>query len=651
MASQPQLHRGHADIGTPATRPPPQRRNFLLWLLLGAKQYGLPFAVEVALFYVTLLVFQTLGYQVRPTATIPVLPIGFVLVTLAMAAGEAHFRLYHRVWAVAGLEDAIAIGLAVAEASLLLTIANGLIPPGVRPFRFVTPILFAPAVAAVIGAFRLLPRLRTRMPASDNRLLVVLSGSNAYGTVKTLIQNPSPVWSPVAIVTTDAGQVHKRVMGIPVVGRADDLEHWAERTKADGVAFVTDSNDRPAFRELFSVCVRAGLPIFIVPGPEDWFSSNRAEHLRPLSADDLVARTRPALDAEAAAESVTGKTILVTGAAGSIGSELCRQLSRLRPGRLVLVDNNESGLFDISEELRVTYGVEVSEALVSVVDYEGVLAVFTDERPEVVFHVAAYKHVPMLESHPEQAFTVNVIGTHNTLRCAHAAGVQKFVLISTDKAVARQSVMGCTKRLCELLTLGYQGEMHCWAVRFGNVVGSRGSVVPLFERQIASGGPVTITHPDMERYMMTIEEAVALVVGTLTLAKPGNLYMLDMGEPIKILDLAHSLIRARGLRPGEDIEILFSGPRPGERLTEDLLSPDESSGPTRHPAIFEVVTPHTVDPDGLAWTIERLRDLAAKRHREELVRALRTAVTQPRTPEHERSKETPGGDVSNVQST
>jgi FlaA1/EpsC-like NDP-sugar epimerase len=305
-------------------------------------------------------------------------------------------------------------------------------------------------------------------------------------------------------------------------------------------------------------------------------------------------------------------------------------IAGLAPRRLVLLDNNESGLFDLAEELRMDLSIEIREALVSIADREQLLQVFVEERPELVFHAAAYKHVPMLESHPAQAVVTNVIGTHNTLQCAEVVGVKRFVLISTDKAVARHSVMGCTKRLCELMILGREGPMECWAVRFGNVVGSRGSVVPLFERQIEQGGPITITHPEMTRYMMTIREAVALVIRTLTVARPGHVYMLDMGEPIKIVTLAESLVRARGLRPGADIEIVYTGLRPGERLHEELLAPDEGSRPTGHPAIMEVVSPNNFSPDDLEWTVSRLAQLAKESRADELVRALKTAAgSQP----------------------
>jgi FlaA1/EpsC-like NDP-sugar epimerase len=220
----------------------------------------------------------------------------------------------------------------------------------------------------------------------------------------------------------------------------------------------------------------------------------------------------------------------------------------------------------------------------------------------------------------------NVVGTRNALRCAHAAGVKKFILISTDKAASKHSVMGCTKRLCEQLVLAYRGPMSCWAVRFGNVVGSRGSVVPLFERQIEHGGPVTITHRDMSRYMMTIGEASSLVLSSLTMARPNHLYMLDMGEPIKIYELANDLIRSRGLRPETDIKIVFTGLRPGERLTEELLASEEGWRPSVHPAIREVISPQTSKEEDLAWTVERLERLARDGRSDELVRALKTAA-------------------------
>ncbi len=595
-------------------------------------RYGPGFAIEVLIFWVMLEAFQQLNYGGRIITGLPatkVLLLSVAVVVLAMGAAEARFGLYRRIWKVAGIHDAIATGFAVTEASLLITLANWMLPGDYRVFRLAVPLLAAPAALMGIGIFRLLPRLLSRAPATGSRLLIVAS-SASHPAVKELVQAPSPEWQAVAIVTMDPRQLNHTVLGVPVVGHSDNLALLLKSTRADGVAFVLDRDTQPKDKKMLNVCLDAGLPLFIVPGADQWMRRHGGARLRQLSADDLVGRTHRELEVEHARDQVAGKTVVVTGAAGSIGAELSRLLAGLRPQRLVLGDNNESGLFDIAEELRMAMSIDVREALISITDREPLLQLFAEERPDLVFHTAAYKHVPMLEMHPAQAVITNVVGTYNTLRCAEAAGVKSFVLISTDKAVARHSVMGCTKRLCEQMILGRQGEMTCWAVRFGNVVGSRGSVVPLFERQIEQGGPVTITHPEMTRYMMTIREAVSLVITTLTLAKAGHVYMLDMGEAIKIVSLAEALVRARGLRPGADIEIVYTGLRPGERLHEELLGADEGSRPTDHPAIMEVVSPNSFSPEDLDWTITRLDELAREGRADELVRALKSAAgSQP----------------------
>jgi len=423
---------------------------------------------------------------------------------------------------------------------------------------------------------------------------------------------------------------------VPVIGSTNNLRHLIRDSGVQGVAVVEGAApDKAQARKLFAECLAAQLPVFIVAAAESWFPKPSGSRLRQLSADDLVGRDEREIDLELSANEVRNRVVLVTGAAGSIGSELCRLLAAMGPRRLILVDINESGLFDLTEELRDSGNLDLREALVSIVDHDQLLGVFADERPEIVFHAAAYKHVPMLEAHPIQAVLANVVGTHNTLRCAHAAGVKRFILISTDKATSKHSVMGCTKRLCEELVLSYRGPMSCWAVRFGNVVGSRGSVVPLFERQIEHGGPVTITHPDVSRYMMTIREASSLVLSSLTIGRPGHLYMLDMGDPIKIFQLANDLIRSRGLRPEVDVKIVITGLRPGERMTEELLAPDEGWRPTDHPSIREVVSPTIGKEEDLAWTVERLEVLAHEGKSDEIVRVLKNAAQGQAEPAEE----------------
>jgi FlaA1/EpsC-like NDP-sugar epimerase len=613
----------------PPTPDSSRRRGYLLFrVAFGALLYGPAFLLQVAFFDLAMVVGQVI--TTGRTGGRFQLALGLLIVLVAMGLAEATFKLYKRVWAVAGLSDAIALALAVIEAAALVTLAEALIPPAFRPFPIAIPVLVAPIALSVIGAFRLLPRLRLRRSLGENRLLVVVPDSSAYGMVKSLVQNSNPLWSPIAIVTGRPLDARRIVMGIPVVGDTTDLAHWIAVTHADGVAFVLGDMVQADFRRLLSVCLTLEKPIFIIPAAEEWLRSTGSNRIRQLTADDVVARSPQEMDLGSAAGVIADRTVLVTGAAGSVGSELCRILVTLKPRRLVLVDNNESGLFDIAAQLRVISQVDLREALVSITDREPLLTVFADERPDFVFHAAAYKHVPMLESHPEQAVLVNVSGTRNVLRCAEAVATGQLILISTDKAAASQSVMGCTKRLCELMVLSHRGTTQCRAVRFGNVVGSRGSVTPTFERQIQRGGPVTITHPDMTRYMMTSRQAASLVISTVSLPS-GHLYMLDMGEPIKILDLANALIRSRGLRPGKDIEVVFTGLRHGERLAEDLLGPGEGWRSTALASIREVVTPIPETADDLEWTIQRLIELTRDQRSSEVLRVLKQSVWPRRT--------------------
>jgi FlaA1/EpsC-like NDP-sugar epimerase len=617
-------------VNVGGTGRPFQRFFAPAYWLRAIRDYLPAYLVEVALFTVLLEVFEVLGYGGKITPVTAV-PVAVLLVAFAMGAGEITFRLYRRVWSVASLTDAIAIAWAVVEATLIITAINGVLPVPIRPFRFLVPALAAPSIIGLLAVYRLAPRLFSRTPAIENRLLIVVPDTSAYAAVKALIQQHGNEWAPVAILTEAAVEIHKTVMGIPVLGRPSELRHWIAVTRAQGVAFVLGgpSPDPNTSRELFRAVQEAELPIFIVPGPEEWLQWNEGSRLRQVSADDLVGRQPREMDLEAARPAIANRTVLVTGAAGSIGFELSHLVATLKPSRLVLVDFNESGLFDVAEELRQNLAADVRECLVSITDRDALMAIFNEERPDIVFHVAAYKHVPLLETHPEQAVMTNVVGARNTISCAEASGTGSFVLISTDKAVARHSVMGCTKRLCELMVLAHQGNMKCWAVRFGNVVGSRGSVVPIFERQIQRGGPVTITHPDMTRFMMTIKEAASLVITTTVFARAGHLYMLNMGEPIRILDLARALIRSRGLRPQEDIEIVFTGLRPGERLTEELTADDEATRPTEHADVMEVLSPTMVTQTELDFLVDKLQNLALEQRSTELIRLLRKAAKQP----------------------
>ena len=582
--------------------------------------------VELALFAATLAAFQLSGYGHQP-GRLNNIPLGLLLLVLAWGIAEACFGLYRRAWAVAGFTDAVAIAWAVGVATALITAGNSVLPDATRPFRYLVPVLAAPAAAAVISLYRLWPRLRAVSKRGTRRLIVVAPDSAAFPWIRWMVVNAPSGWEPVAILTMSGQDRGRTVLGVPVVGGLEDIARRAAECRADGVAFIPRGPLTVAWKGLVGQCLDAELPIFVVPEPDDTLHGRTEAALRSLTADDLVGRQTRTIDLTSASERMRGRTVMVTGAAGSIGSELSRLVAGLGPARLVLVDNNESGLFQIADDVRTAEPhLEVREALVSIVERDLLRRVFAEERPAVVFHAAAYKHVPMLEAHPEQAISVNVIGTHNTLTCAAEHGTTSFVLVSTDKAVSRHSIMGASKRLCEMLVLGLGETTNCWAVRFGNVVGSRGSVVPTFERQIRSGGPVTITHPEATRYLMTIREAASLVISTLTLGRPGLLYMLDMGSPVSIESLARALIRSRGLSPGEDIKIVYTGLRPGESLTEDLLAPDEDWRPTSSPAVREVLSPSPLGRAEVGWLVERIRELLKRGERDELLGLLRGAA-------------------------
>jgi len=350
---------------------------------------------------------------------------------------------------------------------------------------------------------------------------------------------------------------------------------------------------------------------------------------------DLLGRAPVRLDEQSIRESIEGHVVLVTGAGGSIGSELCRQIARFGPSLIVGYEISENTLCELGREMRDLFpAIEFHSALGSVQDAGRLAEVAARYRPDLVYHAAAYKHVPMMENHVVQAVENNIFGTLNVIRAAQEYGAEKFVLISTDKAVEPTSVMGATKRIAELLTMAMQnGGTRCVAVRFGNVLGSNGSVIPLFQKQIVSGGPVTVTHPDMERYFMTIDEAVQLVLQAAAMGGGGEIFVLDMGEPVKIVDLARNLILLNGLRPGQDIGIKFRGVRPGEKLREDLNRPGEKTVATRHEKI-RVFTGSESSSGQILEHLRQLQRLTAARDPEGLVRQMRLAVPDYHPSEH-----------------
>jgi FlaA1/EpsC-like NDP-sugar epimerase len=377
--------------------------------------------------------------------------------------------------------------------------------------------------------------------------------------------------------------------GVTVLGKTQDLPRVVQQVGAEQILIALPQAPGSVIKALHDMARDLSLPIKIVPNPHDLGERGAVSRARPIEIEDLLRRAPVTLDLSSIQHYIRGRTVLVTGAGGSIGAELCVQLASFEPATLLLVDRSENNLFFCEGSLRQRFAqLSFQSFIADITDERRMRALFQAHRPAVVFHAAAHKHVPLMEHNPLEAVKNNVLGTRVVAELAHTNGAERFVLISTDKAVNPSSVMGATKRIAELYiqALGAQHPTRYSAVRFGNVLGSTGSVVPLFRAQIAAGGPVTVTHPDMERYFMTIDEACQLVLQAGALAERSEIFILDMGEPMKIVDLARDLIRLCGLREGQDIHIVFSGVRSGEKLHEQLANTSENSSPTQHPKIF-----------------------------------------------------------------
>jgi FlaA1/EpsC-like NDP-sugar epimerase len=428
--------------------------------------------------------------------------------------------------------------------------------------------------------------------AGKKRERVLLIGAGQAGVVvaREIAARPDLALYPVGFLDDDPLKIGMRISGLPVLGRIDQVAEIAARKRVARVLITIANAPGAQIRAITMRCRNAGLGTKIIPGIYQIVGDRvNLSRIREVAIEDLLGREQVQLDEDQLNASIRGAVVMVTGAGGSIGSELCRQVCRYAPARLVLVERFENALFEIHRELIGLYPeLTIVPQIGDVTDARRMEQVFASAKPSIVFHAAAHKHVPMMESNPGEAVKNNVGGTRLVADLADRTGVERFVLVSTDKAVNPSSVMGATKRIAEIYTqaLAQRSKTRFVTVRFGNVLGSNGSVIPIFKQQIAAGGPVTVTHPDMERYFMTIPEASQLVLQAGAMGHGGEIFILDMGEPVKIVDLARDLIALSGFRPGEDIEIKFSGVRPGEKLFEQLATSAEHADKTKHPKIF-----------------------------------------------------------------
>ncbi len=549
---------------------------------------------------------------------------------------------YHRWWRYVSTRDMWSALRGVSLASLATFVIFTLFE--LHPARVPTGVWFIDLLLclAFVAGSRLAARTLLERPlpgqvvARGKEALIIGAGDAAQLVIKEMLRNPGLGYTPIGIADDDPRKRNLRLHGIRVLGTIADLPRLIRDRRPDEVLIAIPSASGEVRARIVESARAAGLPVKTLPGLAELVSgdSDLAAQLRPVEVEDVLGREPVEVDLEGIAGYVTSEVVMVTGAGGSIGSELCRQLARLGPARLVMVDHSEPALFEVDRELvrerRFLAGVPI---VGDVKDGVKMRQIFDKYRPGVVFHAAAYKHVAMMEANPIEAVRNNTLGTRTLADVAVEYGAKRFVLVSTDKAANPKTVMGQSKALCEWIveTWGHRVDVSTRfvAVRFGNVLGSSGSVIPIFRRQIAKGGPVTVTHPEMTRFFMTIPEAVQLVVQAGAIAERGQVYVLDMGEPVKIIDLAENMIRLSGKEPRTEIPIELIGPAPGEKLHEVLVGDGEVVTPSPHPKIERISRP-PVEARWLADELATLERLVDEGDTLELVGVLSRIVREPR---------------------
>ncbi|WP_051688597.1 polysaccharide biosynthesis protein [Butyrivibrio sp. AE2032] len=495
------------------------------------------------------------------------------------------FKLYDSLWAYAGEREMQNLVMACVISGVVNAIGLQFFKSDQQPvpqsYYFLYTFLLITAIFISRFSYRF---LRSRKNQVENRnnskaVMVIGAGEAANMIIKDIITSNFSTMSVKCIIDDDPNKWGRYIQGIRVVGGRDRIEECADLYDIDEIIVAMPSISRPELKKILEICKNTNCKLRSLPGMYQLVSGEvSVSRLRDVEVEDLLGRDPIAVDIDSIAEYVKGKSVMVTGGGGSIGSELCRQIAGHSPKRLIIVDIYENNAYEIQQELKYKYPeMDLVVLIASVRNTLRINNIFKEYKPDIVYHAAAHKHVPLMEDSPTEAIKNNVFGTFKTAMAAANYGTKKFVLISTDKAVNPTNIMGASKRICEMIvqTFNKHYDTEFVAVRFGNVLGSNGSVIPLFKKQIAAGGPVTVTDPNIIRYFMTISEAVSLVLQAGAFAKGGEIFVLDMGEPVKILDLAENLIKLSGYKVGEDIKIEFTGLRPGEKLYEEMLMDEE----------------------------------------------------------------------------
>ena len=475
--------------------------------------------------------------------------------------------------------------------------------------------------------------LRPVSPEGVRRVLIVGAGDAAEAVVREIHRMQVERYMVVGMIDDDQAKRNITIHGVPVLGATKDIRKVCEENEIEEIIIAMPAAGQKELRRVIDLCSGTKLKFQSLPGVTDLIDGRvTVSQMRAVDISDLLGREAVEFDREAVARFLRGKRVLITGAGGSIGSEMCRQIATYGPAQLILVEQAETPLFDIENELRASHGdIPLAPVICDIYDRGRVMTIWQLHRPEVVIHAAAHKHVPLMERNPCEAIKNNILGTKNVADACCKFGSDEFVTISTDKAVNPSSIMGASKRIAEIYTQALNGSEGCVtnfkAVRFGNVLGSNGSVVPTFRKQIAAGGPVTVTHPDMTRYFMTIPEAAQLVLQAAAIGDGGQIYLLDMGESVKIVDLARNMITLSGYRPEEDIDIVFTGVRPGEKLFEELRTDGEDIEPTVHPKV-NVWKSRPTEWASVEEAFEQFDLLQNSPEREQIVRVIQMLVPE-----------------------
>ncbi|HYY03799.1 MAG TPA: nucleoside-diphosphate sugar epimerase/dehydratase [Gaiellaceae bacterium] len=550
---------------------------------------------------------------------------------------------YNRWWRYVSTRDMWGAARGVTAACVVTDLVVLLAHPvkGFQLPRSVAVLDWLLLLAAVAGT-RLIARTLIERPgaaslvARGKEVIIVGAGDAAQLVIREMQRTPGLGYTPIGLVDDDPRKKHLRLHGVRVLGTTGELPQVLREFRPDEVLIAIPSASGEDRRRVVDTARDARVPVKTLPGLYELISGdlNLTGQIRPVEVQDVLGRTPVEVDLASIASYLAGETVLVTGAGGSIGAELCRQIARVAPARLVLVENSEAALFDIERELLHERDFSaVATVLGDCGDRAKMSQVFERYRPRVVFHAAAYKHVALLEANPLEALRNNTLATKTVAEVAVEFGAARFVLVSTDKAANPKNLLGQSKAVCEWIVEAYGNredvETRFVAVRFGNVLNSSGSVIPIFRRQIEKGGPVTVTHPEMTRYFMTIPEAVSLIVQAGAIGGRGQVYVLDMGEPVKILDLAHNMIRLSGKEPETDIAIEYIGAKPGEKLHEELWSPDETVGPTSHSKILRAAR-RPIDAEWLDDELAELQEMVARGETLDVVSKLATMMREPR---------------------